>query len=116
MPLIKKLSYIGVDNFLSNYNIVLDLLQYRLKKQKSYTLKRAFDILKNDLLKTAINSFDIETSLDFLQDKLANEGASQRHLYKLFEFVASEHFTNTNGHIILNIDNIEECEPHSPKS
>ena len=110
MPLIKKPSYIGVDNFLSNYNIVLDLLQYRLKKQKSYTIKRAFDILKNDLIKTAINSFDIETSLDFLQDKLANEGASQRHLYKLFEFVSSEHFTNTNGHIVLNIDNIEEFQ------
>ena len=110
MPLIKKPSYIGIDNFLSNYNIVLDLLQYRLKKHKSYTLKRVFHILKNDLLKTAINSFDIETSLDFLQDKLENEGASQRHLYKLFEFVSSEHFTDTNGHIVLNIENIDEFQ------
>lgn len=110
MPLIKKPSYIGVDNFLSNYNIVLDLLKYRLKKQKSYDLKRLFSILNRDLSRKNIDSFDIETSLDFLQDKLENEGSEERHLYKLFEFISSEHFTNSNGKIVLNIDNIDEFQ------
>jgi len=110
MPLIKKPSYIGIDSFLSNYNIVLDLLQYRLKTQKSYTLKKLFKLLKKELASTTINSFDMETSLDFLQDKLEHEGISNRHLYKLFLFISNEHFTNTNGKIVLNIDNIEEFQ------
>ena len=110
MPLIKKPSYIGIDSFLSNYTIVLDLLKYRLTKHKSYKLERIFKILNQDLNGTNINSFDIETSLDFLQDKLKNEGASQRHLYKLFDFIASEHFVDTNGQIVLNIDNIDEFQ------
>lgn len=110
MPLIKKPSYIGIDSFLSNYNIVLDLLKYRLREYKSYHIERLFAILNRDLSRTDINSFDIETSLDFLQDKLENEGSSQRHLYKLFEFVANEHFTDSNGQIVLNIGNIDEFQ------
>ena len=110
MPLIKKPSYIGIDSFLSNYNIVLDLLKYRLKKHKSYDIERLFAILNKDLNGTSLNSFDIETSLDFLQDKLEKEGSSQKHLYKLFDFISSEHFLNTNGQVVLNIDRIDEFQ------
>lgn len=110
MPLIKKPSYIGIDSFLSNYNIVLDLLKYRLREYKGYTLHRLFDRLHKDLQGTPINSFDIEISLEFLQDKLEKEGSSTRYLYKLFEFLASEHFVDTNGKIVLNIEHIEEFQ------
>lgn len=109
MPLIKKPSYIGVDSFLSNYNIVLDLLRYRLNKYISYDIHSLFDVLHQDLVGTSLNSLDIETSLDFLKDKLY-EGEGKKYLYKLFEFLASEHFTDSNGNIVLNIDHIEEFQ------
>ena len=110
MPLIKKPSYIGIDSFLTNYNIVLSLSKYRFDRQMSYDINSLFRVLKKDLSGSSINSLDIDTSLNFLKDKLDTEGHTKRYLYKLFEFLSNEHFSDSNGKIVLNIDNIDEFQ------
>jgi len=113
MPLIKKPSYIGIDNFLTNYNIVLDLVQNRVDKKKSYTLADLFRVVRRDLNNTANNTLDIETSLNFLEDKLSStlgDDNKNRYIFKLFGFLAKEHFDNSYGKIVLNIDNIDEFQ------
>jgi adenosine deaminase len=110
MPLIKKPSYIGVDSFLTNYNIVLDLAQTRVKKQISYDINSLFKILERDLNGMSINSLDIDTSLNFLKDKLISKNRDKRYLYKLFNFLSTEHFYDSDGKIVLNINNIDEFQ------
>ena len=110
MPLIKKPSYIEVDSFLTNYNIVLSLSKNRVQKQRKYDIDTLFEVLRKDLNGTAINSLDIDTSLIFLKDKLKSKDKNDKYLYKLFNFLATEHFYDSDGKIVLDIDNIDEFQ------